>query len=107
MYNMRLSEDKYPAVAAVHRLNKFRLDQRVIYSGRTNYSYGDSSNVQRAVSKAKGTIVGKSELNIVIMLDDYKKPYQTKKGIDVIPPKQYALVTEADLACGTKEVDIL
>lgn len=110
MYNMRLREKDYPAIAPVHRLNKFRVGQHVIYSGRTNYSWGDS-DVHHVASKKLATIINKTENNITLQLDDYRRPYRTESsipflnGVDVIPVKQYAIVTECDLACGCKVVD--
>ena len=112
MYNTRLKESDYPAVAAVHRLNRYRIGQRVLYSGRTSYSWGDSE-VHNAASKKLATIINKTENNITLELDEYRKPYRTKSSfptlnaIDVIPVKQYAVVTECDLACGCKTVDAI
>ena len=112
MYNMRLNEKDYPAIAPVHRLNRFRIGQRVIYSGRTNYSWGDSV-VHCIASKELATVVNKTDNNITLELDNYRKPYRTSSSIiflnaiDVIPTKQYAVVAESDLACGCKVVDTI
>ena len=112
MYNMRFNEDLYIGLT-VQRLNRFRIDQRVLYTGRTNYSWGTDKDTYCTVKSAKGTIISKSTANIVIKLDDYRKPYRTTStipymdAVDVIPIQQYAVVTESDLVLGTKKVDTL
>ena len=56
MYNQRLNEANYPAMVSPHRLNKFYIGQRVIYSGRTNYSWGDSE-IHNMASKQLATVI--------------------------------------------------
>ena len=103
MYAMRLNEENYAPVAGIRRLNAFGVGQRVIYSGKTNYSYDE----KKIASKKVGTIITKSAANVVIQLDEYMKPYRTNTGVDVLPPKQYAVVTESDLACGSKTMEAI
>ena len=106
MYATRLNESNYTAGTIVKRLKGFYINQRVIFSGRTNYSYGEKE-LHLIASKQYGTVVGKTDNNVVVMLDDYKNVYRDNKGADVIPPKQYAVVTECDLACGCKTLESL
>lgn len=102
-------EEEYALV--IRRLSKFYVGQRVLYSGRTNYSYADGKEMKYAVKNAKATIITKTKHNVVVQLDDYRQPYRTKSAlkdmdaIEVIPPKQYAVITECDLACGDKHLE--
>ena len=111
-YSMRFNEDLYDFVAPIRRLNRFRTGQRVLYSGSTNYTYYEGGH-KCVAHKEKATIIGKSENNVVLKLDNYRQPYRTKSvlpllnAIDVIPPHQYAVVTECDLACGDKVIDTI
>ena len=92
-------------------MSNFYVGQRVLYTGRTNYSYADGKEMKYAVKKAKATIIKKTRHNVLVQLDDYRPSYRTQSSfvllnaIDVIPPKQYAIITECDLACGEKHLE--
>ena len=106
MYNTRLNEDAYEFALTVRRLPKFYIGERVVYSGRTNYSYYEGKEPMKFAKNERGTIVSVSNNNVVVKLDDYRKPYRTTStipymdSVDVLPIHQYAVVTEGNLACG-------
>ena len=106
MYNTRLNEDAYEFALTVRRLPNYYIGQRVLYSGRTNYSYYEGKEPMNFAKGAIGTVVSVSNNNVVVKLDKYRKPYRTKStivymdSVDVLPIHQYAVVTEGSLACG-------
>ena len=106
MYNTRSDNDAYEFALSIRRLPKFYIGQRVIYSGKTNYSYYEGKEPVNFAKNEYGTVISVSENNVTVMLDKYKHRYTTTSaipyldGVDVIPIKQYAVVTEGSLACG-------
>lgn len=83
----------------------FHVGDRVSYTGVTSYTNWSG----RKVFSQTGTIIAVGN-SVSIEMDDYRKPYYSRsevpsiKGSYIIPQKQYANISLADLVTGEKKI---
>ena len=98
--------------------NSFRVGDRVLFSGTSNYSYFEGVEEKTHRNKQKnelGTIVSRSDVNITIKLDKIEGKHRPHRfvsslpelnGVDVLPMEHYAVIGIGDFFSGDKKIKL-
>ena len=99
--------------------NQFKVGDRVLFSGFSNYSYHEGKhfmsdkNIQH---KELGTVISRSDTSITVKLDKIEgnhKPHRTNcsllewDSIEVLPMEHYAVIGLGDFICSDKKLEKL